>query len=106
MRTVAPFAENTGHIAVRLEDFSNRHFFGSHRLPAARDTVHAGAQMMAAGQQARARWGAHRTDEESVKTCSPGRDAVHIGGLKNLIAVQGDIASALVIGEDKKDVWS
>ena len=99
-----PLAENAGGVAGGLEHLRQRG--GLQREPLAlEDRVgDAVLELVPAGHQRAARRRARGADMEVREPHALGMQLVEVGRLEHGIAMRGDVAVALVVGEDEDDV--
>ena len=103
-RPVVPLAEGGGRVAGVLEQLGDRHLVGPHVLHAAGDAVDVRPQVHPPGQQRRPRRRADRRDVEPLQPRPVLRDRVQVRRLEVLVAVDREVAPALVVGHDEQHV--
>ena len=101
---VVPFAEARGAIAAGAQRFGQGDLVPPHRLLAVRHAPHAAPQRVAARQQSRSRGRAKRIDVEPLELHAGLGQGVDVGRLQVGIAVQAEIAVALIVRHDQQDV--
>ena len=99
-----PLAEDAGSIAGAGEHLGQGDFVGVHQRPAQVGVDHAGAIVVAAGQQAGSR---RRTDRRDIEVLEPDAlpgERVEVRRLDLGVAVNTQVAEALIVGDDHQDV--
>jgi hypothetical protein len=104
LRAVVPLAEAAGGVAGRLERFGDRPLVEVEPLQPGRDAAHAAARVPAAGEQLGPRRRADRLHEEALEAGAVLRQRVDVRRAQVGVAVEAQIAPALVVGEDDDDV--
>ena len=99
-----PLAEDAGSIAGRGEDFGERDFVGVHQGPAQVGIDDAGAEVVSPGEQTGARRRADGRDIEVLEPDALARELVEMRRLDLGVAVNAQIAEALVVGHDEQDI--
>jgi hypothetical protein len=99
-----PFAEDAGGVARALEHLRQRGGLGREAFAFQDGVGDAVLKFMAAGEQRGACGGAGGTHTEVLKAHALGVEAVEVRRFENGIAVGGEIAVALVVGEQEDDV--
>ena len=101
---VVPLADARGAIAPFVQRLRHRDLGRFHRLPIVRDAMASRAQRPAPREQSRARRGAKRVHIEPIKPHALRAQLVDVRRLQMRVAVDGEVAVALVIGDDEEDV--
>ncbi len=99
-----PLAENAGLISGFREHLGSGHLARIHHRAAEECVDDASAVVVAARHEARPRGRAHRANLELRELHAFAGDAVHGRGVEVRIAVQGEVAIALIVGNDEYDV--
>ena len=99
-----PLAEDARGVAGGLEHLRERR--GLQREPLALEDRVSDAvlELVAAGEERAARGRARGADVEVREAHALGVETVHVRGLEHGVAVGGDVAVALVVGEEEDDV--
>ena len=101
---VVPFAEAGGAIAAGTQRLGQGHLVPPHRLPVVRHAPHAASQRAAARQQSRSCGRTERIDVEPLELHAGLGQRVDVGRLQIGIAVEAEIAVALIVRHDQQDV--
>ena len=104
LEAVVPLAEGGGGVAGGLERFGNRGFVQVEAFAARRGAVDAAADVVPAGQEFGPRGRTDRADEEAVQACPAAGQRVETRRGKVRVAVDAQVAPALVVGDDEEDV--
>ena len=101
---VVPFAEGAGCVAVGFEDVGNGGLVGIETALAAADAAHAGAGIVAAGEEFRAGRRADLANVEVVKSGAVARQRIDAGRGEVGVAVDAQITPALIVGDEEDDI--
>ena len=100
-----PLAEDGGAVARGAQHFGQGDLVGVHHRPAQVRVGHAGAVVVAAGHQGRPRGRADRADVERRDLDALPGELVEVRRLDDGVAVNAQVAVALVVGHHQNNVW-
>ena len=104
LAAVVPFAESAGGIAGGSEGVGEGFFVEVEALEAGGDAAHAGAGVVAAGEEFGAGGSADGLDKKAVEAHAAGGDGVDVRRADGSVAVETVVAPASVVGEEDDDV--
>ena len=104
LAAVVPFAEGAGGVAGGFEGVGEGFFVEVETLEAGGDAAHAGAGVVAAGEEFGAGGSADGLDKKAVEADAAGGDGVDVGRADGGVAVETVVAPAGVVGEEDDDV--
>ena len=99
-----PFAENARRVTGEAKQLRQREGFQIHAFALVDGVCHAVLEFVAAGHQGRSGRGTGRADVKIGEADAARVQLVDVRRLQDRIAVAGEIAVALVIGDDENDV--
>ena len=99
LAAVVPFAEGRAGVAGGVERVGDRLFVEVQSLGARAHAMHAAAGIIAAGEELSPGRRTDRADEEAIEEYAVARQAVQVGRCQVLVAVDADIAPALIVGK-------
>src|SRR5262249_46857999 len=101
-----PLAEVAAAVAGRPQQFGERRLVGVQQRAAEEGIDDAGAVVVAPRQQGGPSRRADRADVELRQLRPLRRQLVDVGGFDLVVAVDAEVAVALVVGDDEEDVWT
>ena len=104
LHAVMPFPECSGIVTGGLEGLEDGGFVEVHALFTSTGRADAGAGIVAAGHELRSGGGADGADVESFQLHALGGEPINVGRADVGIAVDAEIAPALIVGENDDDV--
>ena len=102
---VVPFAERSGGIAGGLEDIGDGGLIQVQASLSGTDTAHAGAWVVATGQELCACRGTDRTHIKVLKHRPIAGEGIHVRSGEIGVSIDAQVAPSLVVGEEDDDVW-
>ncbi len=104
LAAVMPLAECTGGVAGLFECLGDGRLIQVHPLGSRRYAAHPAARMIPAGEELGACWCADGTGEEAIEQRSLATDRIDVWSGQIRVAVDAQIAPALVVGQDHDDI--
>ena len=101
---VVPFAEGRRDVAGGVEGVGDRLFVKVQPLGPRAHAMDSAARMVAAGEEFGPGGRAERADEEAIEARTVACQAVQVGRGQVRVAVDADVAPALVVGQDHQDI--
>ena len=99
-----PLAEDAGRVAYRLEHLRQRRRRERHAFSLENRMRDSALELVPAGHQRRARRGASRADMKVGEAHALGVEPIKIRCLQNRVPMSGNVAIALIVGNQKHDV--